>query len=94
MLRVDAVDHDDLADAAADVFVEEPRIWRRPLSLTYAMSGEEGAFPVQPDDDATKRNPLAQSMLDQIAETEKEYAANMGPGHGPDEYILPPREPV
>jgi len=93
MLRIDAVDHDDLADAAADVFVEEPKIWRRPLGLSFIM-GEEGAYPVQPNDDYTKRNPLSQSMLEQIERTEMEAALVMGPGHGPDDNWLPPREPV
>ena len=98
MLRIDAVDHDDLADAAADVFVEEVpgggRIWRRPLQLTYMIAGEEGAFPVQPADDATKRNPLSEQMLEQIEQTEYETAEMMGPGHGPTDTWLPPREPV
>lgn len=94
MLRIDAVEHDDLADAAADVFIEQPRIWRRPVSLSWMGAGEEGAFPIQPSDDYTKRNPLSQQMLDQISETEREFAAMLGPGHGEDDYALPPREPV
>jgi hypothetical protein len=80
------------------VFIEElpngGRIWRRPLSLTYLTAAEEGAYPVQPYDDDTKRNPLANQMVEQIEETEREAASMMGPGHGPDDYLLPPREPV
>lgn len=98
MLRIDAVDHEDLADAAADVFIEElpngGRIWRRPLSINYFTAGDEGAYPVQPFDDETKRNPLSHQMVEQIEDTEREAASWMGPGHGPDDYLLPPREPV
>jgi len=98
MLRIDAVDHDDLADAAADVFIEElpngGRIWRRPMALNFLIQSDEGAIPIAPDDDAIKRNPLSRVMLEQIAATEQEYADLMGPGHGPDDYYMPPRQPV
>lgn len=102
MLRIDAVDHDDYADAAADVFVERLPgktfgLWRKPVYLQQQSNGHgEGAIPLGPesyylkDDDRVFGPALAQ----QISDTDREYAERMGPGHGADEEWLPPFQPV
>lgn len=48
IMRVDVVKHDDLADAAADVFM--PGVWRRPVFETN-ISREEGMSPRSPGDE-------------------------------------------
>jgi hypothetical protein len=101
MLRIDAVDHDDYADAASDVFVEKlpgktTGLWRRPLYSMPNMPANEGAIPLGPespyikDDDRIFGSELAR----QISDTDRELATSLGPGHGPDEDWIPTREPV
>jgi hypothetical protein len=96
MLRVDSVEHDDLADAAADVFVEDPRIWTRPSRMYLGDAPQEGQLPTGPAmGDRWKENErlFGPDLAGQITESE-EAASWMGPGHGPDNDWLPPREPV
>lgn len=98
MVRIDAVPHDDLADAAADVFVEEPRIWTRPVFITTALITEEGRPPVAPGDADLKwfaKKLTDEELLHQLDQGETEYADMMGPGHGWNQETIPiPREPV
>lgn len=75
MLRIDAVDHDDIADAAADVFVEEPRIWRRPIPVSQNHAAEEGAFPVSPGEDANwsaNERVFGKKLVEEMQELEEE----------------------
>lgn len=101
MLRIDAVDHDDFADAAADVFIEklpgrEHGLWRKPVYMGAQVAANEGAIPLGPESNYIKDDSrvFGTNLANQIADTDREYAKQMGPGHGPDEDWLPPYQPV
>jgi hypothetical protein len=81
--RIDVVQHDDLADAATDVFV--PGIWIRPQRI-QAYS-EEGENPWAPGDDNLKSfsRPISNEELFRMMDAEnKEIQNTLGPGHGWD----------
>ncbi len=52
MLRIGFSDHDDVADAAADIF--NPEIWSRPERSLNQRAEDLGDYPVQPGDDVLK----------------------------------------
>jgi hypothetical protein len=101
MLRIDAVDHDDYADAAADVFIEKLPgktfgLWRKPVYGAANNAANEGGVPMGPESSYIKDDDrvFGPALAQQINETEKEYATTMGPGHGPDEEWFPTFQPV
>jgi hypothetical protein len=73
LLRVDVVKHDDLADAAADVFM--PEVWRSPTFDTYHNASEEGVGSRAPGDDQLRAlsRPLTNEELKAIMEDEEGY---------------------
>jgi hypothetical protein len=92
MLRIDAVAHDDIADAQADIWTEG--VWRRPTS-PEGMAGDEGSVPRGPGDSNLKAmsRPLTQAELrEMMDERAQEEAQLLGPGHGADDDWMPPRE--
>jgi hypothetical protein len=93
ILRVDASAHDDLADAAADVFANtDPPIWRRPTALI--PFNEHGSIPRGPYEEDLKAlsRPLSNFELKEMLEEQDRVLAEMGPGHGWEEEWLPERE--
>lgn len=101
MLRVDAVGHDDYADAASDVFIEhlpgrDRGLWRRPNYLLPNMPAVEGAVPIGPESSWIKDDErlFGKDLAQQVNEAELAWARVLGPGHGPDDGMMPPREPV
>ena len=96
VIRVDVTQHDDLADAAMDVFL--PTIWRRPLPR--GSSEDEGSYIRHPGDDELKAfsRPITTEELYEMIDHNKEIQETMGPGRGWDtsDYDEPisPREPV
>ncbi len=102
MLRIDAVDHDDYADAASDVFIErlpgrQNGLWRKPdYSLTLNPSAYEGAIPLGPESAFIKDEGriFGTELARQINDTAMEAADMLGPGHGPDAEWFPTYQPV
>jgi len=81
ILRIDVVDHDDLADAATDGFT--PGIWVKP-STQYQIT-DEGAVPRSPWGDdlrAFSKPPSIEEVYEMI--DQQREVQWMGPGHGPD----------
>lgn len=96
IIRVDVVQHDDLADAATDGFI--PQLWRMP-TINPGIPQEEGTVVRRPWDDDLKDigKPLSNLELVALLRERDELAAEgqMTPGHGfDDDGWLPPREPV
>jgi hypothetical protein len=99
ILRIDAVTHEDLADASVDVF--NPSIWRRPVAPNAYGNQEEGSYPRRPGDEDLKsfsQPPTIEEIYEMIDANKdvKQY----GPGRGwnednpyEDEYQSP-RSPV
>jgi len=81
--RIDAVQNDDLADAATDVFT--PGVWMRPIRQgTYR---DEGDNPWAPGDEYLKslsRKPTDEEVIRLIDES-REIQRTFGPGRGFDE---------
>jgi len=101
MLRIDAVDHDDYADAGVDVFVERlpgktTGLWRKPVYGMGNVAADEGSVPMGPESAFIKDDEriFGHALATQISDTDREYAAQMGPGHGPSDEWLPPFQPV
>lgn len=94
ILRVDVVQHDDLADAATDVFV--PGIWYRPM-IRSSVS-DQGEVPMSPYDEDLKSfsRPMTNQEVFALIDENKKVQETMGPGHGwsIDEYDYYPRESV
>ena len=93
ILRVGYTAHDDLADAASDVFT--PGIWRKPT--VRFLTGQE-SFPISPGDDNLKdfSRPLSTEEVYAMIDENKEVQRTMGPGHGwdTDDYDVPLTEPI
>lgn len=97
ILRIDAVEHEDIADALADGFIKD--IWTPPDMQYFGNAAMEGQDPMQPGDtvlrDLGGPNPFKPPSSEEIFRRWDENAAN-GPddGHrGPDGELLP-RDPV
>lgn len=97
ILRIDIIDHEDVADAASDVFV--PGIWRKPLAGAARDNNDDGAFVREPGDEYLKSfsRPLSNEEIYDMIDSRKEMEL-FGPGRGPDypdeyENFLP-RDPV
>lgn len=85
MLKIGVSAHDDMADACADVFIDQ--VWRRPQFGTGFSASDEGDLIVQPGDsdlkDMSKR--ISNEQAAQMAKTWEEM-------HGDEEFdYLPPR---
>jgi len=93
IIRVDVSEHDDVADAAADVFA--PGIWKRPLPRTPDEEGTSPRGPYEEDLKALSR-PLTNEEVFQLVEENKQVQEWDGPGRGwsPDDYDNDPREPI
>ena len=96
IIRIDVATHDDLADAAMDVFL--PTVWRRPLPRGSGDS-DEGSYARMPGDEALKSfsKPISTEELYAMIDLNKEIQETMGPGRGwENDYdeFLPPRDPV
>lgn len=94
ILRIDIIEHEDLADAASDVFV--PGIWRKPIANQRFV--DEGADIREPGDDALKSfsRPLTNEELYEMIDARKTvelYGPGRGSDYPDDEYTLP-RDPV
>jgi hypothetical protein len=98
IVKVNATQHDDLADAATDGFI--PQLWAPPMS-NPGIPSAEGTAPIQPGDADLKwfsrklTNEEILLMDDDIAE-QRRYAEAGGPvpvGFDDDGYVSP-REPV
>lgn len=81
ILRIDVIEHEDLADAATDVFT--PGIWIKPINPSM-VSSDEGENPYAPGDDFLKSmsRPMTNDELFKLMEENKEIQKTMGPGHG------------
>lgn len=94
VLRIDTVEHEDIADASVDVFI--PGIWYRPYRPTGLL--DDGSTPISPGDEALKEftRPLTNEELYALIDENKEVQRTMGPGHGWDEdyEFTMPRDPV
>jgi hypothetical protein len=99
--RVDTAPHDDLADAQADAFIDD--IWQKPIGNIPAPI--EGVTPSSPGDEFLKSlsRPMTNEELFGLMDSQaagRAYeeasteASYLGPGHGPDDDFLPPRDPV
>lgn len=94
-LRVGFTQHDDLADAASDVFT--PGIWLKPMRP--GVFQDEGANPWMPGDENLKElsRPLSNEEVFAMIEDNKVVQETMGPGHGwtQEDYSMDiPRDPV
>ena len=101
ILKIDIVEHEDIADASVDVFI--PGIWLKPQPLNLINSSEEGSFVREPGDDSLKAmsRPLTTEELYVLMDENKEVQKTMGPGHGWDDPDNPyndefqsPRDPI
>jgi len=81
ILRIDVIEHDDLADAATDVFT--PGIWLRPVNPGL-VSADEGTHPFAPGDEFLKSlsHPMTNEELFKMMEENKEIQETWGPGRG------------
>jgi hypothetical protein len=91
ILRIDVIEHEDLADAATDVFT--PGIWLRPINPA-SMNADEGSAPFAPGDEFLKAmsRPMSNEEIFKLIEENKEVQETMGPGHGwdlQDDYEYP-----
>lgn len=78
MLRIGVSAHDDMADACADVFIEQ--VWRRPQLATGYGAPEEGDLIVQPGDSDLKL--VAKKISNEQAAA---MARTWGEVHGTDD---------
>src|SRR5258705_1982997 len=96
ILRIDTIKHNDIADAASDVFT--PGIWVRPSRQDYQYEG--GTDPWAPADEFFKSlsRPVSNQELYAMIDENREIQETMGPTHGwsVDDYdiYLSPREPI
>lgn len=72
MLRIGFSDHDDLADAAADIF--NPEIWNRPERSMNQRAEDLGDYPVQPGDDVLKAGKKGQGEIDELYAEQNPWA--------------------
>jgi hypothetical protein len=96
ILRIDVVEHDDIADALADGFIE--RIWQPPTQVYLNEAAFEGYAPIQPGDECLRDlsgRPFAPPSSEEIFRKWDEASVN-GPNDGNrgDDGELLPRDPV
>ena len=98
IVKINATQHDDLADAATDGFI--PELWEPPLSNPGIPDGTTNA-PLQPGDEDLKwfsrklSNEEILEMDDQIKELrEARELGYTSPIGFDDDFYVPPREPV
>jgi hypothetical protein len=95
ILRLDAVQHKDMADAAADVFT--PGIWVRPQIM--GNISEDGTDPWQPADEFFKslgRRMTTTELYRMMDQENEEIQNTQGPTHGwtVEDYDDLPRDPI
>ncbi len=90
IVRVDAAPHDDIADAAADVFSEV--VWRRPSAAL--ASNDEGTVPRSPYEEDLKAlsRPLTDDEVRVLCDENSRVQEELGPGHGWEPEWLPMRD--
>ncbi len=96
ILRIDAVEHEDIADALADGFIKE--IWTQPMMSYFNEAAIEGSTPMQPGDTILRDlggRPFAPPPSDLLFKQWDEARAN-GPddGNRSADGDLMPRDPV
>jgi hypothetical protein len=89
IMRIDVVTHDDIADAAADVFM--PEVWRKPSF--NSLQTDEGMPQMNPGDAGLKAlsRPLTNEEIRTLTDDAKEYEGYNN-GLGPDTDWLPTAE--
>ena len=89
IMRVDVIEHDDLADASADVF--QPIVWRKPTFESGSNAIDEGGRPLQPGDEHLQAlsRPLSNEELKALLDESKEYNEDWNNGLGPDKREIP-----
>jgi hypothetical protein len=76
IMRIDVVKHDDLADAAADVFA--PEVWRKPSFDAYQTN--QGAIPRSPGDEGLQAisRPLTNEELRTLMSSDEPFNNGLG----------------
>jgi hypothetical protein len=95
ILRIDAVEHEDIADALADGFISE--IWTQPQQLYINESAFEGATPMQPGDEVMRDlsgHPFHPGPSLELFKRWDLAQENPNDGHRGTDGELMPRDPV
>ena len=85
IVRIDTTDHDDIADATTDGFIDA--IWRKPVER--ASLSQDSPIPVNPGDEdlkALSRRMTNEELLDYLDERAAEESPQYGIGFDPDQY--------
>jgi len=82
IMRIDVIEHDDLADCTADIWQEG--VWRKPSFDTFAASRDEGMAIRSPGDEAFKAmsRPYTNEEVVAMLTEGRAFIDGMGPGHG------------